>query len=246
MGISVHQDIPLVLEKTVERIGQVSGDLAHERFPQRRTAAGQVDSPRGKFHDEQQVVRDQTTLRPHLDRREIDCCQHVPVRFDEGRPCGQSFSIRRRFDPVLLENVANGRVGNVIANVGQGTLDSVVTLGRILLRKAKDQVDNDLADSRPVHRFAALAVIPFRGHEHSMPAQDPVWREQRSDFFEPFASEDLTFDGQPSPLIIVEQNSLLAELLYKHLVFGSQVLDCLLLLPIDPRCQDQNQELPWL
>ena len=79
-----------------------------------------------------------------------------------------------------------------------------------------------------------------------MPTQDRIGCEQRADFFEPFASEDLTLDGQPSPLIVVEQNSLLAELLYQHLVFGSQVLDCRLLLPIDPRCQDQNQELPWL
>ena len=41
-------------------------------------------------------------------------------------------------------------------------------------------------------------------------------------------------DGQPPTLVVVEQHSILAQLLLEHLVFGTQVLDHLLLLPVDP------------
>ena len=62
-----------------------------------------------------------------IDGREIDGAQDIPMRFDERLPCGLPLPIWGGFDPVLLENVANGRVGYVVADVGEGTLDAVVT-----------------------------------------------------------------------------------------------------------------------
>ena len=79
-----------------------------------------------------------------------------------------------------------------------------------------------------------------------MPSQDRVRREQRADFFESLAAEDLAFDRQSTPLIVVQQDPLLAELLFEHLVLGSQVLDHFLLLAIDPASEDDDIELPRL
>ena len=64
-------------------------------------APGEVSSPRGQFHDEQQIVRDQSTLRPDFDGREVDRGEDVPMRLDEGLPGGLSFSVRRRLDAVF-------------------------------------------------------------------------------------------------------------------------------------------------
>ena len=77
-----------------------------------------------------------------------------------------------------------------------------------------------------------------------MPTQDCVRHEQRTDFFESLAAEDLPFDCQSTALVAVQQYPLLAELLFENLVFCSQVLDHFLLLAIDPTSQDGEIELP--
>ena len=43
------------------------------------------------------------------------------------------------------------------------------------------------------------SVFPFLGHEVSVPAQNRVWRVERTDFFEHPASQNLAFDGQSTP-----------------------------------------------
>ena len=46
----------------------------------------EVNLSRLQFHDEQQVERDKTALRPDFDRCEVDRGQHVPMALDECRP----------------------------------------------------------------------------------------------------------------------------------------------------------------
>jgi hypothetical protein len=56
----------------------------------------------------------------------------------------------------------------------------------------------------------------------------------------------LGFDGEAAALVVVKKNAPLAELLLEDLVFRAQVIDDLLLLAIDPACQDEEQKLPRL
>jgi hypothetical protein len=58
--------------------------------------------------------------------------------------------------------------------------------------------------------------------------------------------EDLAFDCQTAPLIIVEQDAFFAKLLFEDLVFCAQVLDSILLPVIDPAGQNQKQQMPGL
>jgi len=58
--------------------------------------------------------------------------------------------------------------------------------------------------------------------------------------------EDLTFDSRPPALVIVEQDSLLSELLFEDSILGQEVLDSVLLPAIDPAGKDQKQQMPWL
>ena len=48
------------------------------------------------------------------------------------------------------------------------------------------------------------------------------------------------------PLIVVQKDTLLAVRFLEHLVLGSQILDHLLLLTIDPACDNDDIELPRL
>lgn len=111
---------------------------------------------------------------------------------------------------MFLEHIANGLVTDVITDVRQRTLDSIVTPVRIFRGEAKDQVDNHLANSWPADAFPLFAVIPFLGNQHTMPTQDRVRCEQRADFRESLPAEDLAFDRQSTSLIVIQQDPLLA------------------------------------
>jgi len=79
-----------------------------------------------------------------------------------------------------------------------------------------------------------------------MPTQDRVGCEQRADFLESLAAEDLPFDCQSTPLVVIQQNPLLAVRLLDYLILGSQIVDHLLLLPVHPAGKDDKVELPGL
>ena len=206
---------------------------------------GQVDAPRGQFHDEQQVVRDQATPRPDFHGGEVDRGQDLPMGSDERGPGCLSFPIRSRLNSVLLKDVADSGVRDGIADVREGALDSVKSPRWVFFGKAKNQVDDHWADPWPAHVFSFFARVPFLGDEHAVPTQDRIRGEQRADFLKTFATEDFALDRESAPLVVTEKNAFLPKLLFQHLVFGPQVLDCLLLLTVDPRCEDQNEELPW-
>ena len=79
-----------------------------------------------------------------------------------------------------------------------------------------------------------------------MPTQNRIGRHDAREFLEEFVPQRLPFDRQPPPLVIIQQNALLASFFAKNLVLGSEILDDLLLLPIDPIRQNDEQQLPRL
>jgi hypothetical protein len=74
-----------------------------------------------------------------------------------------------------------------------------------------------------------------------MPTKKSVGCHNRGDFLECLAAQYLSFDGQAAPLIITEQNALLAELLLQYLVFIPQVLDNILLMAANPTRDDEDE-----
>ncbi len=62
--------------------------------------------------------------------------QNIPVRFEKRLPSCPAFPAWCRFDSVLLENIAHGLIGDVVANIGQGTLDPIVASTRVFLGKS--------------------------------------------------------------------------------------------------------------
>ena len=75
--------------------------------------------------------------------------------------------------------------------------------------------------------------------EHPLPTQDRVRRDDRLNLSEYLSAQDLAFDRQASPLVIVELDPFPAMRLPQDLVLGAQVLDDLLLRPIDPPGQNK-------
>ena len=92
-----------------------------------------MNAPRVEFHCEEQIECRQAALGPDFDRREINRRYHIPMGFEERGPRHAALAVRSWFYSIRLENVADSRVGDVVAAVGQGALNAIVTPGRILL-----------------------------------------------------------------------------------------------------------------
>ena len=141
LRIAIHDQVAFTVKKTIFRIGQVSGNDFHPGLIWIRCASGQVNAARLQLHDEQQVIGDQPASGPDFDGGKVDRRQYVPVRFEERGPGGLALSVRSWLDTVRFENIAHGRVADVVAEVGQPALDAVVTPTGILLSEPQDQVD---------------------------------------------------------------------------------------------------------
>jgi hypothetical protein len=60
------------------------------------------------------------------------------------------------------------------------------------------------------------------------------------------AAKDFPFDCQAAALVVVQSEAALAEFLAEHLVIGSEVINGLLLLAVDPASEDEMEQLPRL
>ena len=79
-----------------------------------------------------------------------------------------------------------------------------------------------------------------------MPAENRFWGRDVGQMLEHLPSENPAFDGQAPPLVVVEQDSALSELLSQNSILGKEVLDGVLLSAVDPAGEDQEQQMPRL
>lgn len=79
-----------------------------------------------------------------------------------------------------------------------------------------------------------------------MPAQDRVWRNNGGQFQQSLASNGVSLHGKQATLVVVEQQSLLSELLQQGLDLGVLELDDLLLTLIHEATENSQQNVPWL
>ena len=98
--------------------GHVAVYLTHPLFVRMRRDAGDVDAPGREVHEEQNVVRHQPTLSPHLRGEEVRRCKDVHMRADELRSGGGLLSLRGRRYAVTSQNVADGLVTHLMPEVG--------------------------------------------------------------------------------------------------------------------------------
>ena len=62
----------------------------------------------------------------------------------------------------------------------------------------------------------------------------------------PAKAESLALRHEPTSLVVSESKSLSAERFFEDPVLLAQVLDCRLLMLVDPASEDRDEELPWL
>jgi hypothetical protein len=135
LRVAIDQDVSFAEKEAIFHVGQVPGDLLHPRSIWVGCATGEVNAPGSQLHDEEEIERHQPALRPHLDCCEVNRRQDVPMGFEKGGPRCLSLAVRRRLDAMLFEDIAHGLVRNLVSQVGQRPLDTVVAPSRILQSK---------------------------------------------------------------------------------------------------------------
>ena len=143
----------------------------------------------------------------------------MPVSLEKGLPCRLSPPIRRRFDSLRLQNIADRPVRNGMSQVCQGALNSVIAPSRIFFGHSQQEFNDLLRHRGSPSALPAVAIVPVPGNEFPMPPQDCFGSHDGGKLVEHFAPQDLAFDGEAPALVVVEQDSVFSELLSEDPVF---------------------------
>jgi hypothetical protein len=197
LAIPIHEHIPLAIQKTVKVISEISSDLHHPCFIGICRATSEVNTPRRYLHYKEQVVRNQSALGPHFNRREIDCFQHIPVGFQKRFPHSLPLSFWGWLDAVGFENVPDSSIRDFVAKIAESTLNPIVPPGWILTSHPQNELLHFLRVRRSSRLLClAVTIVPFLGDKLPVPAQDRIWCYDSGNLGQQFTSQQLTLDGQ--------------------------------------------------
>jgi hypothetical protein len=142
-----------------------------------------------------------------------------------------------------LEHIGYRGVGNVVTDVGQRTLNAIVSLGGILPGEANDGIHDNLSNPWPTG-FAFVAGIEFVRHEFAVPAENRIWREDGRQFQQRLAADGVSLHCEEPSLVVIQQQSLPSELQQERLDLSVLELDDLLLPVIDHATEYGEQDVP--
>src|SRR5208283_5929230 len=89
-------------------------------------------------------------------------------------PAGRVFPLRCGGYPVAFENITDGLVGNLMAEIGQCTDNPIIPPARILPSHPYNQPFELRISSRPARSPTRLRTIEFAGDQLPVPAEDGV------------------------------------------------------------------------
>ena len=112
----------------------------------------------------------------------------------------------------------------------------------ILRSHAQDEAADRVVDPR-ASRTAFGAAIVLLGDELAVPAQDRVRGDDAGDLAKGPSAEGLALGGKATPLRVGEAKTPSCELLSEDTVFLLEVGDHVLVSPIDPAGEDQQEKL---
>src|SRR5205085_12454086 len=121
--------------------------------PRQRKPSGPSILPEG--YGDEEIEGDEAVLGPNLDCRKVDGRQYLPVSLEKGLPGGLAPPLGRRLDAMLFQDVGHAGIGDLMAQIGQGTLNAVITPGGVLLGEAHHQIPNF-----PGERQASWFLLP--------------------------------------------------------------------------------------
>ena len=144
-----------------------------------------------------------------------------------------------RFESMLEKDALNRVPADLVPHVKERPSDSGVAPTRILASHAEDQLPDFGCGSRTIGA-SALAPVILSLDQLTVPSEKSIRGDQSLDSREPVPADFLGLHREPSTLLIREAESLPAQLLKQEAVFRFEIIDDVLLVPIDPASEDQH------
>lgn len=223
--VAVMDEILLPQQEAIPAIGEVSSRLRHPRPIGVMGDAAEADFPRGDVFHEQDVISDQPVLGENLRRGEVAGRDDVPVDLDELLPVALAHAAGVGVDAVVREDLADGRLGNLVAEVVHVGCDPQCAPLGIFRRHVDDQLDHivrDLLRAAPLLSIGDAVV--FAAHEFPVPFHDGVRREGVFDRGEDVGVQPCRLLGEPPPLRVVKPRLFLPGLAFNDLLVYPQFL----------------------
>src|SRR5215471_3378745 len=111
--------------------------------------------------------------------------------------------LRRRLDPVPFQNRSNRTAGKLVAQMGQGALDSSIAPIPVLFCHAHHQSLDLISGTWPTRGTMGSSVV-LLGDQLPMPSQQGLRGDNAGDLSKSFSSQRFGLYGQSPALVIVE------------------------------------------
>ena len=140
-----------------------------------------MDASCAQFHDHQGVVGDKPVPGGHFYPEKVRAGEHGPVHLEKLRPTHASLTpLRCRIDMMTPKDVAHGDLVNFVSEVGKGTLDAAIALGRVVTGHLQDECFDLIRDTGAPQLVALLAAVKFLGAKLFVPAHQGIRRGESS------------------------------------------------------------------
>jgi hypothetical protein len=128
-GLSLREEAP-------GAHGHVPRDLDHPALVGMRCRAHHMDLPATQMDEVEDITGDEPVSGLHLSREKVRGHQYIHIRADLLFPCRALLAFGSGWDPMAFQEIAHGLVTDGVSKIGQGTDNTIVPPGPILLGQA--------------------------------------------------------------------------------------------------------------
>ena len=135
---------------------------------------------------------------------------------------------------------ADGTPCHLVTQIGKGPLDPPIAPIPVLCCQSDDQLFNLALSSRPSWA-TILAPVVLLGDQLPVPGQESFRSDDGGDFPQDATAKHFGLGRQATALVVVQTETLVAELLSQHSVLFTEIIDGVALLLTQPS-GDRNQQ----
>lgn len=184
-----------VFEEVVFTVCEIPVDLLHPGGIRARRDPRDVDTSGFQLHHSKDVERREFFPSPDFGGREIRREDRFPVSFQKRRPRRCLLATWCGFDAMVFEDISHCGVSGVVAEISEGSLNSVVAPRGILCGESSNRVHVFLTDARPPWATLLTGVELFR-RQFTVSTKDRAGSHNGGQFMQGLATRCVAFDTQ--------------------------------------------------
>ena len=164
--------------------------------------------------------------------------------FDELAPAHATLTaFRRGIDVMAAQDIAHGDFVDVMTQISQSALDAAIAPGCIVFRDANHELIDLLINAWSTRCFPLLTAVKLVGNQPLVPSYKGVGGDNGVSVFELLAAQRMSQPGQSASFSIRKAHSTSRDFGLEDLVFFFEIGNDVLLMPVDPACNGDDQGL---